>query len=396
VTAGTLTPDRLTDPRVHARGEAHAVWRWMRRHAPVYRHEAGDLPAFYSLTRYEDVRAVYRDPARFSSAHGVLLRPTSCGTDPGAAQTIALTDPPRHKHLRSLIADWFSARTIRSLEPSMSDTVRRLTTSAVERGECDFVHDIAARLSHHVICGLIGVPVHDQENLFIWTNTAFNDPDPSARSLAHQQVMQYFLDLTYERMQNPADDLVSALANGAVDGELLTEQEILLNCENLIGATENGRLALIGGMLAFIEHPDQWQRLRADRSLLTSAGEEILRWTSSATHSMRTVTTPSVIHGHRIDAGERVVVWLPSANRDERVFADPYRFDIARDPNRHLALGSGEHFCIGALLARAETRLLFAHLLDTVDRVELAGPVQPVQSLAVNGAEHLPVRMVPR
>ncbi|HCU50844.1 MAG TPA: cytochrome P450 [Micromonosporaceae bacterium] len=366
----------------------------MRAHAPVHWHPPGELPGFWSLTRYEDIRAVYRDHRVFSSAHGVLLRPAKCGVDPGGGQTLALTDPPRHKQLRGLIADWFSARSIRALEDSIRSTVQTLLARAVARGECDFVHDVAARLSHHVICGLIGVPEADQENLFQWTNDAFNATDPAAQALAHQQVMQYFLDLMYQRMVEPTDDLVSTLVSGNVDGELLTEKEIFLNCENLIGATENGRLALIGGMLALIEHPDQWQRLHADRELMPAAVEEILRWTSSATHSMRTVTEPTALRNQRIEAGDRVVLWIPSANRDEEIFTDPDRFDIGRTPNRHLALGAGEHFCIGSILARAETRILLAELLSTVDRVELAGTVVPVHSTAVNGVEHLPVRMI--
>jgi cytochrome P450 len=207
--------------------------------------------------------------------------------------------------------------------------------------------------------------------------------------------MEYFMELLYDRMAEPADDLVSALVNGTVHGELLSEHEVLLNCENLIGATENGRLALIGGMLAFLRHPGQWHRLCQDRGLLPGAVEEIVRWTSSATHSMRTATRPCTIRGRHIEAGDRVVLWLPSANRDEDVFEDPYRFDIARRPNRHIALASGEHFCIGSTLARAEMRALFTELLDSTHVIEESGPVTLVRSNAVNGPASLPVRLTP-
>ncbi|MFI9556360.1 cytochrome P450 [Nonomuraea endophytica] len=391
MTAPTIEPASLADPALFAEGDPHGLWRWMRAHAPVHWHPPGELPGFWSLTRYEDARAVYRDAQTFSSARGVLLRPVRCGEDPGNGRTIALTDPPRHRRMRGLIAGWFAERAVRSVEESMRPLARRLIARAAERGACDFVDDLAARFSLSVICGIIGVPERDHDDLFRWSNAAFD-----AKGIAHQRVMQYFLDLIYDRMAEPADDLISALVHGKVDGELLTEEEILLNCENLLGATENGRLALIGGMHAFLEHPAQWERLRAERGLLATAGEEVLRWTSSGTHSMRTVTRETSVRGARMRPGERVVVWLPSANRDESVFPDPDRFDMTRTPNRHLALGGGEHFCIGATLVRAEMRVLFDELLESGHRIEQAGPAVPVRSIAVSGLAHLPVRMTAR
>lgn len=380
---------RIADPDLHADGDPHALWRWMRAFSPVHRHEAGELPAFWSLTTYEDVRDVYRDPAGFSSARGVLLRPARLGDDPGGGLTLALSDPPRHKELRSLMADWFSTRAVRGLEDTIRTAARTAVARAVEEGVCDFAH-IAGRFSHSVICGIIGIPERDHEDVYRWCEEAFAAHTSLA---AHPQLMEYFMELLYDRMAEPADDLVSALVNGTVHGELLSEHEVLLNCENLIGATENGRLALIGGMLAFLQHPGQWHRLRQDRALLPGAVEEIVRWTSSATHSMRTATRPHVIRGERVEAGDRVVLWLPSADRDEAVFEDPYRFDIARTPNRHIALASGEHFCIGSTLARAEMRALFTELLDTTDLIEQAGPHTRVRSNAVNGPASLPVRL---
>ncbi|MDH6226009.1 cytochrome P450 [Streptomyces sp. MJP52] len=385
-------PELLVDPALHATGDLHGIWRWMREHAPVHRHEEGDLPAFWSLTRYEDIRAVYRDPATFSSAHGVLLRPLALGEDPGAGQTLALTDPPRHKQLRGLMADWFSTRAVRGLEDFVRDAVRDALARAVERGTCDAVHDVAARISLYTIARIIGVPREDQEALFRWTDEAFL----AHRSLAaHHGFMGYFIDLMDRRAAEPADDLLSSLVHGTVDGEPLTEEEILLNCENLVGATENGRLALAAGLLALLEHPAELARLRADRALLPAAGEEILRWTSSATHSMRTATRPVEIRGRRIEAGDRVVVWVPSGNRDEDVFPDPYRFDVGRTPNRHLALAAGEHFCIGSTLARAQLRLLLTEVLDTGIGLEPSGPAVRLRSIHVAGPESIPLRVTP-
>ncbi|CAM5645377.1 cytochrome P450 [Streptomyces purpurascens] len=396
MTATAVSPEhplsRIADPELHVSGDPHALWRWMREFSPVHRHEAGELPAFWSLTKYEDIRSVYRDPGGFSSARGVLLRPARLGDDPGGGLTLALSDPPRHKELRSLMADWFSTRAVRMLEDSIRTAARTAVARALDEGGCDFVH-LAGRFSHSVICGIIGIPERDHEDVYRWCEEAFSAHTSLA---AHPQLMEYFMELLYDRMAEPADDLVSALVNGTVHGELLSEHEALLNCENIIGATENGRLALIGGMLAFLQHPDQWHRLRRDRALLPDAVEEIVRWTSSATHSMRTATRPRVIRGERIEAGDRVVLWLPSANRDEDIFEDPYRFDIARRPNRHIALASGEHFCIGSTLARAEMRALFTALLDSTGVIEQAGPVTRVRSNAVNGPAALPVRLTPR
>ena len=190
-------PEHLTDPRLHATGDPHSIWRWMRKHSPVHRHEARELPAFWSLTRYEDIRAVYRDPATFSSARGVLLRPLALGEDPGAGQTLALTDPPRHKQLRALMAGWFDTRAVRRLEGFIRDAVHSVLARAVERGSCDAVHDVAARISLYVIGRIIGVPHEDQEMLFDWTNEAFS----AHRSLAaHHGFMGYFIDLMDRRL----------------------------------------------------------------------------------------------------------------------------------------------------------------------------------------------------
>jgi len=391
--AGTAVPDALVDPEFHASGDPHAVWRWMRAHAPVHRHETPELPPFWSLTRYDDIRAAYRDHRVLSSASGVLLRPAKHGTDPGGGRTLALADPPRHGQLRALVADWFNTRAVRLLDRSMRAAVRAVLARVVEQGECDFVHDVAGRLSMYVIGHIMGVPERDHEALFEWTNEAFE----AGRSLVQsQQLMAYFIDLMDLRGAEPRDDLVSSLVHGTVDGEPLSEYDVLLNCENIVGATENGRLALAGGVLAFLRHPEQWRRLAADRGLLPGAVEEVLRWTSSATHSMRTATEPVVIHGQRIEAGERVVLWVPSANRDEAVFTDADSFDITRQPNRHLAFGGGEHFCVGSTLARAQLRVLYSELLDTAAALEQTGPALPVHSIAVTGPESLPMRIHPK
>ncbi|MFF7392105.1 cytochrome P450 [Streptomyces scabiei] len=395
MTVVTCDPAGVVDPELHASGEVHEVWRWMRRHAPVHWHEPGDLPGFWSLTRYADIRDVYQNPAVFSSARGVLLRPAELGEDPGSGLTMALTDPPRHRALRGQLADRFSERCARSLADELRAEIRSVVTRAVESGTCDVVHDIGARLSGLNIGRLLGVPPRDRERLLTWTTEAFASGRPLT---SHVPLMRYFIDLMYARMEEPADDAMSRFVTEEVQGELSTETEILLGVENLVGASENAGLSMAAGILALAAHPRQWERLVRERDdgLVRTAAEEVLRWTSSATHSMRTATVDTVLGGRRIAAGDRVVLWIPSANRDESAFPDPDRFDLGRQPNRHLALGTGEHVCIGSTMARHQTRMLLETLVERVAVVELVGDAEPLRSITVNGPAHADVRLIAR
>jgi cytochrome P450 len=388
----------LTDPELYSNGDPYAAWRWLREHDPVHWHPpAGEYPGFWALTKYEDVRAAYRDPAAFSSAGGIVLRPVAYGGDPGGGRTLALTDPPRHRKLRALVDEWFAPRSIRLLDREMREITREVIVRAMEREKCDFVTDIAARVPLYVICKMIGVPRADWERLFSLAHASFGSDDPVERRAAHLEILQYFEDLVTARAKVPADDLVSVLAAARIDGRELTPDEKILNCDNLlVGGTENSRLAASSGMLAFLQHPDQWKALAAEPELLDSAVEEVLRWTSSATHILRTATAPAVLRGRRIEAGDRVTLWNPSANRDKDVFDDPDTFSVRRKPNRHIALGTGEHFCLGGTLARAELRLLYEELLRNTERMELDGTPVMLSSIIVNGPESLPVRLIPR
>ncbi|MEV6827073.1 cytochrome P450 [Amycolatopsis sp. NPDC051102] len=383
--------DHLTRPTSHASGVVHDVWRWMRTHESVHWHEPGEFPGFWSLTRYADIRTVYQEPATFSSAAGVLLRPATSGNDPGSGLTLALTDPPRHRYLRAAIADRFGERCARVLGDEMRAEVAAVVHRATELGTCDVVEDVGARLSTFTIARLMGVPEADREVFLKWTVEAFT----TGRSLTtHRKLMDYLAKLMYDRMVTDADDLMGRLVNRSIEGELLSETEVLLNCENLIGAAENAGLSIAGGIVALARHPDEWRRLQQRRVHIPDAVEEILRWTSSATHSMRTAVRDAEIGGRRIKVGDRVVLWLPSANRDDGKFDAPETFDLGRRPNQHLALGAGPHVCIGGTMARHQMRMLFTELLDSVRGIELAGPVRPIRSITVGGAAHAPVRWV--
>ncbi|WP_433325321.1 cytochrome P450 [Spirillospora sp. CA-294931] len=382
----------LVRPGLYSHGDPFEQWTWLRANDPVHWHAPTELPGFWALTRYADVRSAYQDHETFSSAHGILLRPDEHGADPGGGRTLALTDPPRHRQLRGLVDGWFAVRSVRALEAEMADIARGVVDRALEAGTCDFVTDIAARVPLYVICRMMGVPESDWEHLYTLTSQAFAADDALTRRIAHLELLGYFEDLRKAKTAAPGDDLVSVLATAEIDGAPLDPQDVILNCDNLfVGGTENTRIAASGGMLAFLEHPDQWQALVDDPDLLHPAVEEVLRWTSTATHIMRTATRPVTLHDRDIAAGDKVVMWLPSANRDESVFDDPDRFDVRRKPNRHLALGFGEHFCLGSMLARVELRLLYRELLTRSPHISLDGPPKLLDSIVVNGPEQLMV-----
>jgi cytochrome P450 len=387
----------LVDPALYSEGDPYAVWRWLRASDPVRWHPPGEFPGFWILTKYDDIRAVYRDPATFSSAGGILLRPTKDGDDPGGARTMALTDPPRHRQLRGLVDQWFTVRAVRGIEEQLRVVAQQVVSEAIARERVDFVREVAARMPLYVICQMMGVAKSDWSYIFELTSQAFSATDIAAQRDAHMNIILYFSELGDARAVKPEGDLVSVLACAEVEGEKLTPDELVLYCDNLlVGGTENTRIAAAGGMMAFIEHRDQWETLAACPKLMPTAIEEVLRWTSTATHIVRTATAPVVIRDRQIAAGERVTLWNPSANRDEEVFTDPDRFDIRRQPNRHLALGAGEHFCLGSTLARAELRLLYTELLRQADVVEPDGTPVRLGSIVVNGFESLPVRLASR
>lgn len=361
----------------------------MRKNSPIHWHPPSDLPGFWSLTRHEDIRSVYGNPKLFSSAHGVLLRPLKYGEDPAGGLTLALTDPPRHKQLRSIMSKWFSGSYAKSLENVIRNKIKNLLTKGLEEGDFDFTQDIAFRLTLFVTCYILGVPERDHDDVFHWAHQSF----AAGKSLAaHNQFMIYFGNVMEARLNKPSDDLASTIIQGICVDKPIAEDEILLNFENLVGATENAGLSIASGILAFLHNPESWNLLVENRELMATAIEEMLRWASSATHSMRTVTEVVEINNQVLNPGERVVLWIPSANRDESFFDLPYEFNITRRPNHHLAFGYGEHFCIGNAIARIQMRILLTELLNMEYFLELSGEPVPLRSIHVNGPIRLPVR----
>ncbi|MEU6201824.1 cytochrome P450 [Streptomyces sp. NPDC047061] len=387
----------LTDGGTYRSGNPFGVWRWMREHHPVLRHDAGEFGTAWSVTRYADVKEVLRRADVFSSAAGTLLRPVAQGTDPGGDRTLALSDAPRHTELRGVLADWFTPRRLRARADSLDEAARAAVTDAVEKGETDFVTGVAAKLPLAVMWTLLGIPHPDRAMLTHWCLDAFCADTAVARTTAHLEILGYFGDLAAERRARPAEDLVSVLARARTGGRPLPLEDTVLNCDNLlVGGTENVRLTLAGGVQALMAHPDQWATLRRDPGRIPpTAIEEILRWTSSATHLVRTATHDTRLGNRTIGRGERLVLWLPSANRDSAEFRDPDAFDLTRTPNRHIAFGAGPHHCIGVQLARAQLRAVLGQLSRAVRRIEPCGPAERLESVIVNGFRSLPVRLLP-
>ena len=334
----------------------------------------------------------------------MMLASLAAGGDPAAGRMLVVTDPPRHAKLRRVVNGSVSPRVIRRLERTVRRVVDARLDEALERGTCDVVEVVAAPLPVAVVCDLMGIPETDWALLHDLTSRAFGFDDPAfqersaheTKAGAHAEIMLYYSQLLDERRGHPGDDLVSVLASGEVDGEPLADEEILLNCDNLVlGGNETTRHSAAGALLALATHPDEWERLRSDPALVPQAVEEVLRWTTPAMHVLRVATRDGTVGGTAIAAGEAVTIWNASANRDERVFARASSFDVGRTPNRHLAFGFGEHFCVGAAIARLELRTLLEAVVERVRRLEVAGEPDRLRSNFIRGYRRLPLRLDP-
>jgi cholest-4-en-3-one 26-monooxygenase len=389
----------LYNPDVYVRGVPHETFRWLRAEAPMFFQKEPSGRGYWALTRYEDVLAVARDPARFSSARGTNLQ----DYEPPDLDLIRLLmvnmDPPQQTKFRRIVSDGFTPRMVALLEPRVRAVVRELLDRVAPLGEVDFVSAIAAELPLIVFAELLGVPQADRYKLFDWTNRliGFDDPDFQTSfedgRVAAAEIWQYASQLAETRRAHPGPDLVSVLQHAEVDGARLTEGELdaffLLLA---VGGNETTRNLISGGMLALLDHPDERARLAASPELVPSAVEEMLRWVTPVIYMRRTATIDTRIRGGEVRAGEKIVLYLASANRDEAVFAAPQRFDVGRAPNPHLAFGGGPHFCLGASLARLEVRVMFEELLRRLPDLALAGPVRRLRSSYINGVKAMPVR----
>lgn len=397
----------LSDPHAFVDHEPHDVWSVWRAEDPVHWHEMpGDTPGHWAITRHADIVEISRTPAVFSSEHSINMEPPRSDPETDGARMIVTSDPPVHVQLRSAVNRGFTPRQVNQLEPQIRAIVDRILDEATPMGECDFVTQIAARLPLAVVQALLGVPEGDWKLMYDLTNRQLGSSDPEYQTVpgdrfetarqARRELHLYFEDFLRERRKNPQDDLMSIMTRAELDGEPLTDNDILAFCNTvLIAGNETTRTATSGGALTLIENPEQRAALVADPSLIPNAIEEMLRWWTPVRFFARVALRDTQVRGQTIKEGERVVMWYASANRDEDVFDDPFRFDITRSPNEHLAFGIGEHYCLGASLARLELRIMVEQLMARMPDIELAGPVERLNSNFIAGIKHMPIRYTP-
>jgi cytochrome P450 len=398
-------PTDLLDFSLFATEQADAVFDRLRRESPVYWHSAEEGSGFWVVSRYADTVEVLRRPDVFSSEHGNMLRLR--GTkDPAAGLMMVVTDPPRHTRLRKLLTRAFTARVTEANRPRVRAVVAELLERVEPGAQMDFTRAVAERLPVAVACAVMGVPREDWPLMAELTHASSGAEDPEfwkgesiADTLmtANTELLAYFSDLIPGRRTKPGQDLISLLVHAEVDGEHLDDAEVAVNCFSLmLGGNEATRYAAAGGLMAFIQHPGQFDLLAREPSGMALAVEEVLRWTSPTVHIMRVATRDTAIAGVPVRAGDLIAVWPGSANRDETVFEDPYRFSITRTPNRHVTFGAGCHYCIGASMARLELAALYDCLLASGLRAELAGRPVRLRSNFLRGYKHLPVRFAAR
>jgi cholest-4-en-3-one 26-monooxygenase len=401
-----IDPLDLVDPERYARGGyPHDVWTRLRAEAPVAYFAPQGLEPFWAITKHADVLQIARDPRRFSSAQGITLRPAGVVFPP--SEMVVMLDPPKHGLVRRVANKRFTPRAVRETGPDIDRIAVGILGEAAPTGvsgELDFVERIAAPFPLAVIAWVLGVPSDDWELLFRWTNEVIGKEDPEYRQpgespgqtakRARGELHAYFQTLIDERRRDPRDDLVSELIRGEIEGKALDEEQLVSYCELLVEAgNETTRNAISGGLLAFGEHRDEWEKLRAHPELMPDAMEEILRWTSPISHFTRTATEDCDVRGTTIGAGEMVALYFASANRDEEVFEDPFAFRVDRHPNPHLAFGYGEHFCMGAHIARVELETIFRHLLARLESFEVSGTIVRLSSITNGSLKHLPIRL---
>ncbi len=394
----------LTDSGVFVEGVPHHWFAELRRRAPVYWHEESEGPGFWAVTKYEDCVAVNRDYEHFSSSRKATFIWDLEDEQVENLRLLMLNmDPPLHTRYRRMVNKGFTPRMVNQLEEKIHETSDDIIDAVIEKGECDFVTDLSAELPLIVIADLLGVPQEDRHNMFDWSNRMIGQEDPEYQitpEIGQQSAMKlyaYASQLYEQKRIDPHEDLMSALTSVELDGERLSDLELEMFFLLLtVAGNETTRNLMSGAMHAFFQNPDQWERLRVDRSLLPSAIEEMLRFVSPVMNFRRQTNEAFELRGQRIEEDQKVVFFHASANRDEDVFDDPDRFDIARDPNPHIAFGGGgPHFCLGANLARMEIRVMYEHLLDRMPDIHLEGEAQRLQSAFINGVKHLPVAFAP-
>lgn len=368
----------------------HEELAWMREHEPVYWDGVNEV---WGITRYDHVREIETNPAKFSSAGGI--RPDS---DPNPM--MIEMDDPAHARRRALVNEGFTPKHVRALEPVIAGIVDRLLDRVEGRDTFDLIRDVAVWIPLIVIGDAMGMHERDHLKLLEWSDDLMrglgaSDPALTEKMIAAFDGWQTFItSVIEERRREPRADIINALVHAELDGSKLDDLELVFETLLiLIGGDETTRHVMSGGAYQLLLNREQWERLRKERSLLTSSIEEMLRWVSPIKNMARTVAADVDFHGAAMREGQKLLLLYPSANRDESHFSDPFRFDIERSPNDHIAFGAGPHFCLGASLARLELRVFFDRLLDRLPNLRLADAGEPAYRPAnfISGYDSLPV-----
>lgn len=416
---GIIDEIDLTDLDVFAERMPHEWFDALRRDHPVWQHPATETEPepFWVVSSYEHITEVHRAGTLYShqtgpgreGAGGIALNDIEPGRGPGLQ--MVMTDPPQHTRYRKLVNTGFTPRMIRRLEDVMRTRTDVILDRICEAGEADFVTQVSAELPLMAIAEILGVPEADRNLLFDWSNRTIGGSDPEFSSDPDEpggeyekaviEMAMYAHDLTERKRAEPADDVWTRLTEARVtldDGtvaELTDIERDLFFTLLIVAGNETTRNAISLGMLAFFDHPDQWQRVR-DRGMDEAAVDEVLRHTSPVNYFRRTATADTELGGQKIGAGDKVTLWYPSGNRDEDVYDDPHRLDLDRTPNHHMAFGAGgAHFCLGASLARLEIEVIFEGLAERLPDLAATGPADRLRMNLVNGIKHLPVAFTP-
>jgi cytochrome P450 len=389
------------------------AFRELRERDPVHwQPEPAPNRGFWAVTRFHDIEDILRDTRSFSSAHGVTLEEQT-EEEVEARRSMIDMDPPNHSQLRRLVSKLFTRSAVAQYEGFVREQARLVLDRGLPRGEFDFVEEISRELPIRVLARIMGVPDRDLPLCVELGDAMIAQADPEYsravidkedtseyrllpfRSPAAVELMAYGHDLAEQRRADPRDDLVTKLVQSEVGGERLTKAQFdNFFCLLIVAGNETTRHAISHGTKALVDHPDQWQRLRDDPGLMPPAAEEILRFGSPTMHFRRTATQDLRIHDTTIEQGDKVVVWFVSGNYDEEVFPNAERFDVGRDPNPHMAFGSGgPHVCLGAHLARLEVRVMFEEMVPRLKSLEITGPIERLRSNFINGVKHMPVRV---
>lgn len=397
----------FVDPAAYAdEARFEAATALLRREDPVHLVQGEGFNPFWAITKHADVLDIEAKNHLFLNNPRPVLG-TAADDARRAEQgdmlrTLIHVDDPEHRQLRGVTAEWFLPKNLVKLEGQLAALAKRYVDRMVELGgECDFAKDITMQMPLNVILAIMGLPETDYPRMLKLTQELFGAADEDLRRgdsaedliAVVQDFFVYFTQLTEDRRAHPTDDLVSVVANATIDGEPLTMMQTI--SYYVIAATaghDTTASAMAGGLHALIEHPDQLARLQADPSLVATAADEMIRWVTPVKHFMRTATADHQVRGRTIRAGESVLLSYPSANRDEEVFDDPFRFDIGRSPNKHLSFGFGVHYCLGAMLARMELKALYTELVPRLRSVELAGDPKLMKTIFVGGLKSLPIR----